>query len=100
MVYSNITIRPPELIFRDPRWSAVTWDPAERDAYYKLAREAIATKTQCSRADAYAAEAAKCQAETKRMADRLAATRELVASVAQTMKADAASVEKAAEALR
>ena len=41
LVYSNITIRPPELIFRDPRWSAVTWDPAERDTYYNLAREAI-----------------------------------------------------------
>src|SRR5881296_657724 len=25
LVYSNITIRPPELIFQDPRWSAVKW---------------------------------------------------------------------------
>lgn len=41
LVYSNITIRPPELIFKDERWRAVTWDRAERDLYYDLAREAI-----------------------------------------------------------
>src|SRR5713226_4325308 len=27
LVYSNITIQPPELIFRDPRWHAVNWTP-------------------------------------------------------------------------
>jgi cholesterol oxidase len=41
LVYSNITIRPPELIFKDERWNAVTWQRAERDNYYDLAREAI-----------------------------------------------------------
>ena len=41
LVYSNITIRPPELIFRDPRWSAVKWSASERDQLYDLARDAI-----------------------------------------------------------
>jgi choline dehydrogenase-like flavoprotein len=41
LVYSNITIRPPELIFTDPRWKGVTWTKEERDEFYSLAREAI-----------------------------------------------------------
>jgi hypothetical protein len=41
LVYSNITIRPPDLVFRDPRWAPVRWTPEERDRYYNLAREAI-----------------------------------------------------------
>src|SRR5207253_6434850 len=41
LVYSNITIRPPELIFRDPRWSAVQWTARDRDRFYDLARTAI-----------------------------------------------------------
>jgi choline dehydrogenase-like flavoprotein len=41
LVYSNITMRPPELIFKDERWRAVGWDRVERDRYYDLARQAI-----------------------------------------------------------
>ena len=41
LVYSNITIRPPELIFADERWQAMHWSTADRDAYYELARNAI-----------------------------------------------------------
>ncbi len=40
LVYSNITIRPPNLIFNDPRWP-LSWSGSERDDYYDLAREAI-----------------------------------------------------------
>src|SRR5207248_7932735 len=40
LVYSNITLRPPDLIFNDPRWP-ITWNSNERNAYYELAREAI-----------------------------------------------------------
>ena len=40
LVYSNITIRPPDLIFDDPRWP-VTWTPQQRDQYYDFARHAI-----------------------------------------------------------
>src|SRR6266446_4905948 len=41
LVYSNITIRPPELIFADERWKAMAWQKRERDEYYELARQAI-----------------------------------------------------------
>ncbi len=41
LVYSNITIRPPELIFDDPRWAAAQWTGADRDRFYSLARTAI-----------------------------------------------------------
>lgn len=40
LVYSNITIRPPNLIFDDSRWP-VTWTPQKRDEYYEFARHAI-----------------------------------------------------------
>ncbi len=40
LIYSNITIRPPGFIFEDARWP-LTWTPAERDAYFNLARHAI-----------------------------------------------------------
>jgi len=40
LVYSNITIRPPDLIFNDPRWP-IKWDEQERHDYYNLARDAI-----------------------------------------------------------
>src|SRR6267142_1966647 len=40
LVYSNITIRPPDFIFDDPRWP-LTWTGADRDAFYELARNAI-----------------------------------------------------------
>src|SRR5438270_13237682 len=40
LVYSNITLRPPELIFKDERWQGV-WDEAQRNKYYELARQAI-----------------------------------------------------------
>jgi choline dehydrogenase-like flavoprotein len=40
LVYSNITIRPPDLIFNDPRWP-IKWDEQERHNYYNLARDAI-----------------------------------------------------------
>jgi cholesterol oxidase len=42
LVYSNITIRPPDFIFGDPRWP-LTWTGAERDSFYQLARNAIGT---------------------------------------------------------
>jgi choline dehydrogenase-like flavoprotein len=41
LVYSNITIRPPEFIFDDPRWPIQWKTPQERDAYFDLARHAI-----------------------------------------------------------
>lgn len=42
LVYSNITIQPPDLIFEDPRWTARTkWDKQSRDQYFELARDAI-----------------------------------------------------------
>jgi choline dehydrogenase-like flavoprotein len=40
LVYSNITIRPPDLIFEDPRWP-LTWSKHERQEYFDLARHAI-----------------------------------------------------------
>src|SRR5215216_3174580 len=40
LVYSNITIRPPDLIFNDSRWPLL-WSKEERDYYYNLARHAI-----------------------------------------------------------
>jgi choline dehydrogenase-like flavoprotein len=43
LVYSNITIRPPELIFEDARWHGMSWDETGRDSYYELARSAIGT---------------------------------------------------------
>ncbi|HEX6749518.1 MAG TPA: GMC oxidoreductase [Longimicrobium sp.] len=39
LVYANVTIRPPELIFDDPRWPA--WSKPERDWYFELARDSI-----------------------------------------------------------
>jgi choline dehydrogenase-like flavoprotein len=40
LVYSNITIRPPDLIFNDPRWP-LSWSEDKRHYYYNLARDAI-----------------------------------------------------------
>jgi choline dehydrogenase-like flavoprotein len=40
LVYANVTIQPPDLIFDDERWS-LSWDAATRNAYYDLARDAI-----------------------------------------------------------
>lgn len=40
LVYSNITIRPPNFVLEGPRWP-LTWTPAERDGYFDLARDAI-----------------------------------------------------------
>jgi choline dehydrogenase-like flavoprotein len=40
LVYSNITIRPPDLIFNDPRWP-LSWTDDKRHYYYNLARHAI-----------------------------------------------------------
>jgi choline dehydrogenase-like flavoprotein len=40
LVYSNITIQPPDLVLDDPRWPT-SWEKAERDDYYALARRAI-----------------------------------------------------------
>ena len=40
LIYSNITIQPPDLIFEDARWPR-SWDQAERKKYYDLARHAI-----------------------------------------------------------
>jgi len=41
LVYSNVTIRPPEPLFGTAPWKTVTWDAEQRDAYYELARNAI-----------------------------------------------------------
>jgi choline dehydrogenase-like flavoprotein len=41
LVYSNITIRPPDFVLEDARWP-LSWTPAERDHYFELARHAIA----------------------------------------------------------
>ena len=43
LVYSNITIQPPDFVLDDPRWPE--WDKAERDGYYALARKAIGEGT-------------------------------------------------------
>lgn len=40
LVYSNITIQPPDLVLEDPRWPT-SWNKQERDDYYELARRAI-----------------------------------------------------------
>jgi len=40
LIYANITIRPPDLIFNDARWP-LKWDEQERHDYYNLARDAI-----------------------------------------------------------
>lgn len=40
LVYSNITIRPPDFVLEDSRWP-LTWTPAERHMYFDLARHAI-----------------------------------------------------------
>lgn len=40
LVYSNITIRPPDFIFDDERWP-ISWTPGERHEYYEYAKEAI-----------------------------------------------------------
>lgn len=39
LVYSNITIRPPDFVLDDPRWP-INWN-GQRDAYFELARHAI-----------------------------------------------------------
>ncbi len=40
LIYANVTIQPPDLIFDDPRWP-VKWDAKTRNNYYQLARDAI-----------------------------------------------------------
>ena len=40
LVYSNITIRPPDFVLADERWP-LTWTAEERNSYYDLARHAI-----------------------------------------------------------
>ena len=40
LVYSNITIQPPDFIFREPRWP-ISWTDAEREDYFNFARHAI-----------------------------------------------------------
>ncbi|HEV8591573.1 MAG TPA: hypothetical protein VGQ55_05675, partial [Pyrinomonadaceae bacterium] len=40
LIYSNITIQPPDLIFDDERWH-IGWDKETRQKYYDLARHAI-----------------------------------------------------------
>gem|GEM_PF-755260 len=42
LVYSNITIRPPDFIFDDPRWP-LSWNKQERHEYFEMARDAIGT---------------------------------------------------------
>lgn len=58
LVYSNITVRPPETLFQDPRWPGVwSTNKAERDRLYALARNAIGYSVQ------YALEASKPNAD-------------------------------------
>jgi len=40
LIYANVTIKPPDFIFKDPRWP-LGWSDAERDHYFHLARHAI-----------------------------------------------------------
>ena len=40
LVYSNITIQPPDFIFKEPRWP-VSWTDEEREDYFNFARHAI-----------------------------------------------------------
>src|SRR6266446_968338 len=40
LVYSNITIQPPDFIFKDPRWP-ISWTDEERENYFNFARHAI-----------------------------------------------------------
>jgi cholesterol oxidase len=42
LVYSNVTIRPPDFVFDDDRWPTETdWDGVKREEYFQLARDAI-----------------------------------------------------------
>ena len=41
LVYSNITLRPPDFIFDDNQNWPLTWTAAERDDFYNLARKSI-----------------------------------------------------------
>jgi choline dehydrogenase-like flavoprotein len=41
LIYSNVTIRPPEPLFETTPWKALSWTQAKRDQYYELARQAI-----------------------------------------------------------
>jgi choline dehydrogenase-like flavoprotein len=40
LVYSNITIQPPDFIFNEPRWP-ISWTDEEREEYFNFARHAI-----------------------------------------------------------
>ena len=40
LIYSNITIQPPDFVLTDERWP-ISWTKEERDGYYNLARHAI-----------------------------------------------------------
>ena len=40
LVYSNITIQPPDFVFKDSRWP-ISWSEAEREDYFNFARHAI-----------------------------------------------------------
>ena len=40
LVYSNITIQPPDFIFKESRWP-ISWSDAEREDYFNFARHAI-----------------------------------------------------------
>lgn len=40
LIYSNITIQPPDFIFKDDRWP-ISWSDSEREDYFNFARHAI-----------------------------------------------------------
>lgn len=40
LIYSNITIQPPNFIFNDPRWP-ISWTELEREFYFNFARHCI-----------------------------------------------------------
>ncbi len=40
LVYANVTIQPPDVVFDDERWPT-SWEREERNGYFELAREAI-----------------------------------------------------------
>ena len=72
LVYSNITIEPPDLIFKDPRWDAVEWSVAERQRYYEAAREATlaARRERATAAQSHASRAgARCAGRRARQGE-------------------------------
>lgn len=41
LIYSNVTIKPPDPLFQTAPWRSISWTDDERAGYYELARQAI-----------------------------------------------------------